>query len=124
MVKILVIDDEAQLRAFLRRVFEAAGYEVAEAENGARGLDVFSRSPADLVVTDILMPEKEGIETILALKQADPRVLVIGISGGGQIHDLDFLDAAFKLGADRVMAKPFRAAEMLKTVAEMLADAR
>src|SRR5262245_42634294 len=124
MAKILVVEDDAQMRLLLRRALEAAGHQVVDAENGAKGLKRFGESHADLVVTDIIMPDKEGIQTIIELKQSDPQIKVLGISGGGRTENLEFLRIAKKSGADRVMAKPFRTADFVKTVAELLAQER
>jgi DNA-binding response OmpR family regulator len=121
MTKILVIDDDNGVRDFLRRALEGARYDVAEADNGERGLSRFRDSPADLVVTDILMPRKEGIETIVEFRRLYPAVKIIGISGGGDTGFMDFLQAARQMGADEVLRKPFRARALVETVAGLLA---
>src|SRR5262245_58766083 len=120
MAKILVVEDDAQMRLLLRRALEGAGHQVVDAEDGVKGLKRFGESRADLVVTDIIMPGKEGIQTIIELKQSDPQIKVLGISGGGRTENLEFLRIAKKSGADRVLAKPFRTADFVKTVAELL----
>jgi CheY-like chemotaxis protein len=117
---ILVIDDEAEVRQTLARML--AGHAVHEAADGGAGLALAAELAPDLVVTDILMPEKEGIETIRELRRAHPRVRILAISGGGQSGTLDFLDMARALGADAALAKPFRRSELLEMVERLLGD--
>ena len=120
MGKILVIDDEDQIRAMLRQALESSGHEVLEAINGKEGVRIYQEQPADLVITDILMPEKEGIETIMVLKQAHPGMPILAISGGGRSGAMDFLDMARALGADEALQKPFRRAELLEAVNRLI----
>ena len=116
---ILLIDDEMAFRNVLRQVLSKAGYDVVEAENGAEGIQRFHEKPADMIITDIIMPEKEGIETIIELKKAYPEVKMIAMSGGGWYGtDIDF-DMAKKLGA-RTLDKPFALQELLDVVTELL----
>lgn len=116
---ILLIDDEKPFRDVLKQVLSKAGYDVVEAANGAEGINRFYEKPADMIVTDIIMPEKEGIETILELKKAHPEVKLIAMSGGGWYGtDIDF-DMARKLGA-RTLDKPFALQELLDVVTELL----
>jgi CheY-like chemotaxis protein len=116
---ILLIDDEENFRRVLKQVLVNAGYEVIEASNGAEGIRFFYEKPADMIVTDIIMPEKEGIETIIELKTAFPDVKLIAMSGGGWYGtDIDF-DMAKKLGA-RTLDKPFALQELLDVVQELL----
>jgi len=116
---ILLIDDEKSFRDVLKQVLSKAGYEVVEAANGAEGIDRFYENPADLIITDVIMPEKEGIETIIELKKVYPEIKLIVMSGGGWYGtDIDF-DMAKKLGA-RTLDKPFALQEFLDTVAELL----
>ena len=116
---ILLIDDEENFRCVLKQVLVNAGYEVVEASNGAEGIRYFNEKPADMIVTDIIMPEKEGIETIIELKKAYPDVKLIAMSGGGWYGtDIDF-DMAKKLGA-RTLDKPFALQELLDAVNELL----
>ncbi len=121
MASILVIDDEPQLRGMLRLVLERAGHNVYDAPNGKVGVVVFRQNKIDLTVTDILMPEKEGIETISELKRIAPHAKIIAISGGGRTKNLDFLTVARKMGADRSLAKPFRPQELVDLIDELLA---
>ena len=108
----LVIDDDELARGTLSTMLEAAGFEVLQAEDGKRGLDIFRASAPGLVVTDILMPNKEGIETILELRRLDREVKIIAVSGGGRVGANQFLEVAQKLGADEVLSKPFSRARL------------
>lgn len=102
---------------------EQEGFIVQQAANGIEGLQRIELSVPDLVITDILMPDKEGIETILDLRRRYPSIRIIAISGGGRTGNKDFLRTAKHLGADRTLAKPFGLGELLKVVREVLAEA-
>ncbi|HXR88538.1 MAG TPA: response regulator [Stellaceae bacterium] len=119
--KILIIDDDATVRYTLRRILLSAGYAVLDAPNGKKGVQLFQLEPADLVITDIIMPEQEGIETIIELKSREPQTRIIAISGGGRTGARDLLHMAERLGADAVLHKPFDTAELIKAVKEKLA---
>lgn len=121
MPRILVIEDDEQTRGLLREMLERAGYEVADVANGDLGLKKQRENPCQLVITDILMPDKEGIETIMELRKDDPRVPIIAISGGGVAGGLDYLAVAKNLGARRTFAKPVDRRELLAAVADELA---
>ena len=116
MARILVIDDEELVRASMRMILEAAGHEVAEAENGEQGIDRHRERRFDIVITNILMPHKEGIETILELRRDFASLKIIAISGGGRTRNLDYLEQARKLGADVTLAKPFSNEQLLESV--------
>lgn len=116
MARVLVIDDEELARFTLREILETAGHEVTEARNGNEGIAFQKGDPFDLVVTDIIMPEKEGVETIIELKRDFPDLKIIGISGGGRTRNLDFLKLAEQYGAEKVLAKPFSEDELLACV--------
>jgi len=125
MARILVIDDEEPVRSIIKRGLEHHGHEVVEAEDGAEGTRVFEASPFDLVITDLIMPEKEGIETILDLKESHPdvRILVIsgGLSFGGRAVDRQGpLADAEALGADASLAKPFDIKNLIEVVDGLL----
>jgi DNA-binding response OmpR family regulator len=120
---ILVIDDEQLIRLQIRNALEFEGFTVHEAANGNEGLACIAQSTPDVVITDILMPDKEGIETILELRRTHPKIRIIAISGGGRTGNKDFLRTAKHLGADRTLAKPFGLAELLRLVREVLDDA-
>ena len=115
-MRILVIDDEASLRLLIRRILEASGHQIVEAADGRTGLAAFQTQPFDAVVTDIVMPETEGAETILALRKLDKNVRIVAISGGGSLMSLDLLKLARSLGADATLPKPFSAEELLGCV--------
>jgi DNA-binding response OmpR family regulator len=120
---VLVIDDEQLIRLQVRTALEQEGFVVHEAGNGNEGLTRIALAIPDVVITDILMPDKEGIETILELRRRYPTIRIIAISGGGRTGNKDFLRTAKHLGADRTLAKPFGLTELLKLVREVLADA-
>lgn len=111
---ILIIDDDEQIRAVLRLVLEKAGYLVMEASNGREGLRRFRQTPTALVITDLLMPDQDGLEVTKALQREAPTVKIIVLTGASE--ELDFLDAATLLGAHRTMKKPVTAAEVLEAV--------
>lgn len=119
MPRILVIDDEEQIREVLRTVLERVGYDVAEAENGAQGIDIYASKEFDLVVTDIIMPEKGGIDTIMDLRRDYPDCKIIAISGGGMCGEVSYLDMAIGVGADRAIGKPFVLDEFLDAVRDL-----
>jgi len=120
MSRILVIDDEPSVRELLCAMLVEDGYDVAEAADGKVGMKLFRESPADLVITDLIMPEKEGIETIMELRRYFPEVKIIAMSGGGIIDPEDYLCMALGVGAHRVFEKPFGVAEMLNAVRALL----
>lgn len=120
MPSILIIDDDAQILKMLRQILERESYDVTEAFNGKQGLRLYRENPTDLVITDIIMPEKEGIEIIIELKRDYPDVKIIAISGGGRINPEDYLDIAKKLGAHRIFTKPVERKELLNAVRELL----
>lgn len=116
MVRILLIDDDELVRITVGRTLTDAGHSVTLAGDGAEGLAKFARGAFDLVITDIVMPEREGIETILELRQRKERIPVIAISGGGRQRNLDFLKAAREFGANVTLSKPFTGPELLAAV--------
>jgi DNA-binding NtrC family response regulator len=121
MARILLIDDDDQFRMLLRKMLEKAGYkDIEEANDGRTGMKLFRQRPFDLVVTDIIMPDKEGIETIVELKSEYPLVKIIAMSGGGRIGPKNYLEMAKRLGASRTLAKPFKYSDFLDVVQELL----
>ncbi|MDP6405842.1 MAG: response regulator [Alphaproteobacteria bacterium] len=120
MHSILVIDDEQPFREAMRFTLEEEGYAVVDAENGRAGIDIYRQSPTDLIITDIIMPEYEGMETILALKSEFPEARIIAMSGRKQTGPASFLSMAEKLGAGHTLTKPFRRAELLSAVRDSL----
>jgi CheY-like chemotaxis protein len=120
MAVILVIDDDAQIRLLLRRILEKEGHRVYDAADGTSGLSLLKRRNMDLVITDIIMPEKEGLETILDIRHEFPDIKIIAISGGGKTGLPDFLPAAKKFGAHYTLSKPFGKNELLEAVNNLL----
>lgn len=118
--KILLIDDEEMMRNLLREALESKGFEVREASNGREALALNRMDPSALVITDILMPEKEGLETIMDLRREFPLMKIIAISGGGYAGQLNFLEAAGKLGAQATLQKPFRLSQLYEAVETLL----
>jgi DNA-binding response OmpR family regulator len=115
MAKILIIDDDALIRRLIARVLGDEGHDVTVAQDGNDGLKQFRVERPALVISDILMPEKEGIETILEIRREAPSIPILAISGGDT-----FLDIATKLGASGSLSKPFRNAELIEVVNRLL----
>jgi DNA-binding response OmpR family regulator len=116
MPRILVIDDDPVVRNTISKVLNRDSFEVFLAENGTSGIDSFRRNQPDLVITDIIMPDKEGIETIREIRRIRPDAKIIAISGGGRVGNPDFLKMARSLGASDVISKPFGSDELLSHV--------
>ena len=106
MAQLLVIDDDEQVRKTLASMLSSAGHTVATADDGRSGMRAAAAAAYDVILVDILMPEKEGIETIIELRRQQPAVKLIAISGGGRTDTVDFLDLAKQLGADAALRKP------------------
>ena len=122
MASILLIEDDAEVRTVIRRMLESKNHEVVEAQNGKVGLRLYRKNSTDLVVTDILMPDKEGIETIRELRRDFPEVKIIAISGGGMLGLERYLKLAKKMGAQRTLEKPFNGNELNEVVRELLSE--
>jgi len=120
MATILLIDDEELVRQTLGHTLTDGGHTVVFASDGAEGLRQMSGASPDLVITDIVMPDQEGLETIMALRKLAAALPIIAISGGGRGGSLDFLSAASALGATRVLRKPFGKAALLEAVNDCL----
>jgi DNA-binding NtrC family response regulator len=120
MAKILLVDDEEQLRSMLKIVLEDAGHEVEEAGNGKEAAEKYQRRPVELMVTDIVMPDEEGIETIIKFRKSHPNAKILAMSGGGRKGRLDYLELAQKFGAHGTLAKPFSNSEFLTKVSIVL----
>jgi DNA-binding NtrC family response regulator len=121
MTKILVIDDDIIVRETIVKILEDCGYQALSAEDGKRGMAAFHSGQPDLVITDIIMPEQEGIQTIAEMLKAKPDAKIIAISGGGRVGNIDFLRMAQALGAMAVIPKPFDPDELLAIVKNCLA---
>ncbi len=119
MSSVLIVDDEDQIRKLLRTTLERAGYEVIEGSTGKDALQQYRTHQVDLVIMDILMPDKDGLESILELRQEFPDAKVIAITGvNDKIGILNFLEVARMLGAKRTLRKPFELDELVKAVNE------
>jgi len=118
-MKILVIDDDHLVRYALSKILLSAGYAVVTAADGRRGMAVLRAEHPDAVITDIIMPEQEGIDTIIQIRRERPAVKIIAISGGGRIRNIDFLGMAQSLGANDVLAKPFEVDELLSCLTRL-----
>ena len=123
MKRILVIDDDVQVRQMLRQMLEREGYEVVDAPDGKEGIRLYRDEPADLIITDIIMPEKEGIGTIFELRRDFPDVKIIAISGGGRfVNKNDCLELCRTKGIP-AFSKPFDRKELLEAIQKLLANA-
>jgi YesN/AraC family two-component response regulator len=122
MKRILIIDDDFHVGDMLERLLRKAGYDSQLAENGVEAMKMHRENPMDLVITDIIMPEKEGIEIISEFKRDYPTVKLIAISGGGRIGPANYLKMAKLLGAERTFAKPVDTSQLLSAIEELLAQ--
>jgi len=132
MARIIVIDDEEDVRNVLKEVLERAGFDVEIAANGDDGLDLLSNKGADVVITDIIMPGKNGVETVHDIRKNFPNTRVIVISGGGNVTPMEYEPSAIKTsaylasaaaaGADVTLTKPFDRREILDAVNQLIAD--
>jgi YesN/AraC family two-component response regulator len=120
MAKILIIDDDPSILMMLKKMLEKAGYTVEVANNGQEGLEKIESCPPDLLVTDIVMPEKEGLELIFYLRKKYPELKIIAISGGGRFSYEGYLTSAKYFGADRVFQKPLDHKEFVQSVSDLL----
>ena len=122
VARILVMDDDALLRSALRVALEAAGYEVLEAGDGDAGLRLQREQGADLVLVDIFMPQRDGLEVIRALRAEAPQTKIVAMSGGGQTGQIEVLRAAAAFGAARILLKPFEPRDLLTAIRELLGE--
>ncbi len=120
MARILIIDDEERVRRTLRRMLEPAGHDVVEAADGGEGVELYKEDSVDLVLMDLIMPEKEGIQAAAELRHYDPEVKIIAISGGGRIGNMEVLKIARKFGIEHALPKPIRVGELLASVKGIL----
>lgn len=130
MSRIIVIDDEEDIRNVLKEVLERAGYDVETAENSDMGMQILRTTGADLVITDIIMPGKDGVDTAYQIRMEFPKTRIIVISGGGNVMPMDYEPSAIKTmaylasadaaGADMTLTKPFDRQEILDAVNGLL----
>ncbi len=117
MAKILLIEDDDDARTLMANVLQQSGHTVIQAGNGTRGMYEFHRMSPDLVVTDVIMPGQEGIETVRRIRQHNPQTQLLVISGGGRWNSAEYcLSTAKKLGANRVLEKPFTREDFIEEV--------
>ena len=116
---VLVIDDEPQIRDLLSSILEMEGYTVLVAADGRQGVELYRRQPADVVMTDMIMPEQEGIETIRELLRLNPEVKVVAMSGGGRLEPDTYLELAKRMGAAHTLTKPFSIQDVVETVKQL-----
>jgi CheY-like chemotaxis protein len=120
MPTVLLIEDEYGLRTLLRTVLEEAGYRVQEAADGAEGLRLYGKVAVDLVITDIYMPGRDGLEVLQTLRRQNPMIKVLAITGRTDVPD--FLEVAHMLGASATLRKPFDMQVFVQTVADLLSS--
>jgi DNA-binding response OmpR family regulator len=117
--KILLVDDEEMLRQTLAVMIANMGFEVTQAADGREGLKMFKEGTFDLVITDLVMPNKEGLELIVAIRRLQPAAKIIAISGGFRVDSLDMIAKASAVGADEVLYKPFSVDELKKAIQDL-----
>jgi CheY-like chemotaxis protein len=122
MARILVVDDDPQIRTLLAQTLEREGHLVVAASDGAQGVRLFREDPVDLIITDIIMPEKDGWEAIVELRKSFPETRIIAMSGGGELGPSSYLAIAKRFGAERIFSKPLKRQELLKAVRELLGN--
>jgi len=120
MARSLIVDDEPEILVILDRMLRKMNHETVTAGNGKEALRRLAESPMDLVITDLIMPESEGIETIAAVRKRWPAVKIIAMSGGGRQSPTPYLAVAATLGADATLAKPFQRAELVDVLRQVL----
>jgi YesN/AraC family two-component response regulator len=120
MARILIIDDESAIALMLKKIVEKGGHEAQMAVNGNEGLALFETFNPDLLITDIVMPEKEGLELIFELRRKNPKLKIIAISGGGRFQYEGYLNSAKHLGANLVFQKPLDLKELMNSISELL----
>lgn len=120
MSRVLVVEDHAPMRAVMTAVLEGMGHQVYQAGNGREALRVQADANAELMLTDLFMPEMEGLETIRQMRSRYPQLRIMAVSGGSSRGDAgDYLEMAMKFGAERALRKPFTIKEMTDAVAAM-----
>lgn len=120
MKRILVIDDDEMIRDVLKELLEINGYAVELASNGKMGVELYQKAPADVVITDMIMPQSNGILAILSIRKNYPEAKIIAISGGGRNVTHDYLYAANQFGANKTFQKPVDSDELLSAVDELV----
>lgn len=121
MARILVVEDNQDVSNLLAWILSLEGYQVEEVSSAAAAIEVVRSAPPDLVITDLLMPDRDGLELIRDIRRSGAVIPIIAVSAGGRIGPATYLEIAEKLGADRVFAKPFLPESILRAVGELLA---
>ncbi|MCZ6633615.1 MAG: response regulator [bacterium] len=122
MAHILIIDDDAPTRQLLRDFLEGQGHHIVEAENGKVGIEIHRSDPAEVIITDIFMPEKNGLRVIRELQREDPAIKIIAISGGGDLGNLNPLILAEEVGIEHTLTKPFHMQDLLDAIQDLLLE--
>ncbi len=122
MALVMIVDDDQQILKLLSEIIKKEGHQVVPAEDGEFAIQLFQQQPTDMVITDLLMPNKEGLELIQELRSIRPELKIIAYSGGGQMQPDNYLDFAKGMGADRVFSKPIPIKELTTAVSELLAE--
>ena len=118
--RVLVVDDSADIRGMLQAQLEMEGFDVATAPDGARALALLGRQRTDLIITDLFMPDKDGIETILEIREKYPAVQIVAMSGWDSRQGSDYLKVAREIGAVRTVKKPFELTDIVKIVRDLM----
>lgn len=121
MIRVLLVDDDESLRKMLKLSLVRMGHVVDEAGTGTEALRLCETEPPDLVVTDIIMPDKEGLETIVTIRQLYPELRIIAMSGGGRANSIDYLKIARRLGAMHTLEKPFSYEQLNAAINQVMA---
>ncbi len=119
MVKVLIIEDEKAVRELVGRMLESRNHTMIEASDGIQGLQAYQAEKPDVVVTDIIMPNADGLEVIRKIMQWEPEAKIIAISGGGRVEERTYLNYAKKFGARAILAKPFEPDELLSLIEKL-----
>lgn len=122
MQKILIIEDDHHILLMMKKMLDNKDFEITLASNGKEGLEIFKKNTFDLVITDIIMPEKEGLETIREMKRARSHLKIIAMSGGGKISADNYLETAKIFGASKLLEKPFTRQQLVTAVEEIMAE--
>lgn len=122
MAGILIIDDDKELREMLKVSLLRRNYVIMEAENGKEAISHFKPSITDLVITDLIMPEEDGLKVVIKLKEIKPSIKIIAISGGGKAGPGSYLNLAKALGADAIFSKPFSVSDLVLKIRDLLDD--
>jgi CheY-like chemotaxis protein len=120
MANILLVDDDDAFRRMMRLLLCQLGHEVVDLPNGAEAWASFQAKPAEVVIMDLIMPEKEGLETIRQFKRSGAKTKILAISGGGRVDARDMLVIASQFGADHVLAKPFSKEDLVTALNRLL----